>query len=131
MTTRLELVTSGLLIERIADTLFMEMFPDEALAPILKGRDADAVIRDLRRLLAAIPSTSHPADDSLPALFDGALMTSKQRMRLARLIVDCLVEAGIQPARVLKALARFYTPPHARAPRHPPVRTEEARLHVV
>ncbi len=131
MTTRLELVTSGLLIERIADTLFMEMFPDEALAPILKGREADAVIRDLRRLLAAILSTSHPADGSLPALFDGALMTSSQRMRLARLLVDCLVEAGIQPARILNALDRFYTTLHAHAPLHQPVRTEEARLHVV
>ena len=67
MTTRLELVTSGLLIERIADTLFMEMFPDEALAPILKGRDADAVIRDLRRILQpSRPPATRPTIRSRP-----------------------------------------------------------------
>ena len=131
MKTRLELVKSDIMIERLADTLFVEMFPDDALAPVLKGRDGEAIVRDLRTLLATILSVGRPASDSFPALFDGSYLTATQRMRLARLIVDCLVEAGVQPARTLTALDRFYTVIHAHAPLHRPARTEGAHLHVV
>jgi len=131
MRTRLELVTSDTMIERLADTLFMEMFPDDALAPLLKGRDAEAVTRDLRALLSAILSQGRAAHAPLPALFDGAYLSANQRMRLARLIVDCLVEARVQPARTLAALDRFYTALHAHAPLHRPMQTERPQLRVV
>ena len=130
MRTRLELVTSDTMIERLADTLFMEMFPDDALAPLLKGRDAKAVTRDLRALLAAILSQGNAAHAPLPALFDGAYLSANQRMRLARLIVDCLVEARVQPAWTLAALDRFYTVLHAHAPLHRPMQAERPQLRV-
>ena len=75
MRTRLELVTSETMIKRLADALFMEMFPDEALAPLLKGRDAEAITQDLRALLAAILSQGRAAHAPLPALFDGAYLS--------------------------------------------------------
>lgn len=107
-------------LERIADRLFVEMFPDHEFAPLFKGIDSNEIVDDLRALLRVLFADSPPEEASelrgLCPVFTDAPLGPALRLRVARLFVDCLVEAHVPPNTTLQALDRLYSILHGSEP---------------
>lgn len=104
-------------LERIADRLFVEMFPDHEFAPLFKGIASHEIVDDLRALLRVLFADTPPEEASelrglCPVFTDGPLAPAL-RLRVARLFVDCTVEAHVPPNATLQALDRLYSILHS------------------
>jgi|OM-RGC.v1.025673657 hypothetical protein len=112
----IELIGGEPALERIADMLFVELFPDHEFAPLFEGLASTEILEDLRALLRVLfADTPVEAGSELVGLcsvFTDRPLGSARRLRLARLFVDCLVEAQVPPTVTLAALDRLYTVLH-------------------
>lgn len=103
-------------LERIADLLFVEMAIDRELARLFGAATAEEAVEEMRALLRVLfADTPIDTDAELrnlcPAL-TGQPLDAACRLRVARLFVDCMVEAQLPPNAMLAALDRLYTVMH-------------------
>ena len=122
----------------LADALFMEMFPHHQLAELFKCVPSEDAVEDLRALLRVLLADTPITEGSnlaglCPPITDKRLGPD-QRMAVARVLVDCLVEARVSPQIALTALDRLYSILHGAPPLHEgvePARWARPRLQVV
>ena len=139
MTSRLiERIGGETTLGAIADALFMEMFPHHQLAELFKCIPSEEAVEDLRALLRVLLADTPIRNGSMleglcPPITDQRLGPD-QRMAVARVLVDCLVDARVAPQIALTALDRLYTILHGvpgLAEGIEPKRWARPRLHVV
>lgn len=122
----------------IADALFMEMFPHHALAGLFKCVPSEEAVEDLKALLRVLLADTPVAEGSetqeLCPPITSRRLGPEQRMAVARVLVDCLVDARVAPQIALTALDRLYSILHGAPTVHAgiePQRWTRPRLQVV
>ena len=139
MTSRLiERIGGEEVIGTIANALFMEMFPHHQLAELFKCVPSEDAVEDLKALLRVLLADTPITDGSnleglCPPITDQRLGPD-HRMAVARVLVDCLVDARIPPQTALTALDRLYSILHGAPVLNDgvePKRWARPRLHVV
>ncbi|MEE4301746.1 MAG: hypothetical protein V2J24_20075 [Pseudomonadales bacterium] len=102
-------------LERVAELLFVEMAIDRDLARLFGAASCEEAVEDLRallRVLFADTPVGAAAEPNLCPALTGQPLDAACRLRVARLFVDCMVEAQLPPNPMLAALDRLYAVMH-------------------